>query len=80
MSKFVQTALANCRISPEPKRDLAALVANLTNVRRIRVALVSDGDPAIASTFVAATEAVAPAWFRAIANAPISVVAVLPSY
>jgi two-component system sensor histidine kinase UhpB len=76
MSKFVQTALANVQDSPEPTRDLAALVANLTNVRRIRVALVSDGDPAIASTFVAATAAVAPAWFRAIANAPISVVAI----
>jgi two-component system sensor histidine kinase UhpB len=76
MSKFVKTAIANVQDSPEPTRDLAALVANLTNLRRMRVGLVSDRDPAIASAFVTTTDAKAPAWFRAIANAPISVVAI----
>jgi two-component system sensor histidine kinase UhpB len=61
---------------PEPTRDLAALVANLQNIRHIRVALVADGDPAVVSAFIAATDANAPAWFRAIANAPISVFAI----
>jgi two-component system, NarL family, sensor histidine kinase UhpB len=76
MSKFVKTAIANVQDSPVPTRDLAALVANLTNLRRMRVELVSDSDPAVASAFVAVTDAKAPAWFRAIANAPISVVAI----
>jgi two-component system sensor histidine kinase UhpB len=51
-------------------------VANLQNIRHVRVALVAEGDPAIVSSFIAATDAEAPAWFRAIANAPISVFAI----
>ena len=75
-SNFVTTALANVQDSSEPTRDLAALVANLQNIRHIRVALVADGDPAVVSAFISATDANAPAWFRAIANAPISVFAI----
>jgi two-component system sensor histidine kinase UhpB len=75
-SNFVTTALARVQDSPEPTRDLAALVANLQNIRHIRVALVADGDPAVVSAFISATDANAPAWFRAIANAPISVFAI----
>ena len=75
-SNFVTTALAHVQDSPVPTRDLAALVANLQNIRHIRVALVADGDPAVASAFIAATDAKTPAWFRAIADAPISVFAI----
>ena len=36
-SNFVTTALAHVQDSPEPTRDLAALVANLQNIRHIQV-------------------------------------------
>jgi two-component system sensor histidine kinase UhpB len=76
VSKFVMTALANVQDSTEPTRDLAALVSGLADLHQIRVGLISDNDPAIVSSFVAATDAKAPAWFRQIARAPISVVAI----
>ena len=72
-SDFVVTALANLQDAPDPPRDLAALVANLQNLRHMRVALVWDGDPAVVSAFIAATDAKAPAWFRAIVHAPMGV-------
>jgi len=75
-SNFVTTALMHVQDSEEPTRDLTALVANLQNMRHVRVGFVAEGDPAIVSTFVAATDAKAPAWFRAIANAPLNVVAI----
>jgi two-component system sensor histidine kinase UhpB len=73
-SKFVTAALANEQDSPEPMRDIAALVANLQNIRHVRVRLVADGDPALVPASVAATDAEAPAWFRAVANAPVRAV------
>jgi two-component system sensor histidine kinase UhpB len=74
--QFVVAALANVQASPEPGRDLVSLLANLQNIRHIRIGLITEGDPAVASAFVATTDAKAPAWFRAIEDAPISVVAI----
>jgi two-component system sensor histidine kinase UhpB len=42
----------------------------------VRVGLVSEGDLAVASAFISATETKAPGWFRAIVRAPISVVSI----
>src|SRR4051794_2333888 len=54
MSKYVTTALANAQDSPEPMRELAAVVANLSNLRHTRLRLVAASDPFVASAFVAA--------------------------
>ena len=72
-SEFVVTALANLQDAPDPQRALAGLVANLQNLRHVRVALIGDGDPAVASAFIAAADAQAPAWFRRIVHAPVGV-------
>jgi two-component system, NarL family, sensor histidine kinase UhpB len=73
---FVATSLAGMQDSHDPLHDLIALVGNLQNLRHVRVGLVADGDPAVASAFIAAENVKAPAWFRAIAEAPIRVVTV----
>lgn len=75
-SEFVTTALARLQDSPEPARDLVALAANLQNLRHVRVGLVSDAASVVASAFVSASQAKAPEWFRAIVQAPISVVTI----
>jgi two-component system, NarL family, sensor histidine kinase UhpB len=75
-SEFVTTALTHLQDSPEPARDLDALAANLQNLRHVRVGLVSNPAPALVSAFVAASQASAPEWFRAIVQAPISLVTI----
>jgi two-component system sensor histidine kinase UhpB len=75
-SEFVATALAEVQDSPEPERALAALVANLQNLRHVRVGLVAEGDPAVATAFVAAAASDTPEWFRTLVNAPASVLAI----
>ncbi len=72
-SEFVITALAHLQDAPEPERTLNALIANLQNLRHVRVALVVDDDDEVVSAFISATDARAPAWFRAIVHAPVGV-------
>jgi two-component system, NarL family, sensor histidine kinase UhpB len=73
---FVTTSLARMQDSPDPLHDLVALVANLQNLRHVRVGLVADNDPAVAWAFISAEEVEAPAWFRAIAEPPARVVTI----
>jgi two-component system sensor histidine kinase UhpB len=69
------SAIAGLEDAPEPERAVEALISSLQNLRHVRVGL---GEPSLASaTALAASEgSKAPAWFRALVNAPIRVTAI----
>jgi two-component system sensor histidine kinase UhpB len=72
--EFVATALARLPAQPEPQA-VEALVAELRNLRHIRVGL---GEPSLASSITreANAQSNAPEWFRALIHAPSEVAAI----
>jgi two-component system, NarL family, sensor histidine kinase UhpB len=74
-SEFVNATLPRIEEAPEPDRALAALVAELQNLRHVRVTLGVPEDVASAPALVSAADANShtPAWFRATVDAPPSV-------
>jgi two-component system, NarL family, sensor histidine kinase UhpB len=74
-SEFVNAALPRVEEAPEPDRALTALVAELQNLRHVRVtqgdAKESASAPAQASVVDAGSRT--PAWFRAMVDAPPNV-------
>jgi two-component system, NarL family, sensor histidine kinase UhpB len=69
------SAIARLEDAPDPERAVESLIGSLQNLRHVRVGL---GEPSLASaTALAASEgSEAPAWFRALVNAPIQVAAI----
>ena len=66
---FLATAAAGLKDAPEPERALRTLVAELDNVRHLRVGL--DEPPATPEIALAPSGgAVAPRWFRSLISAP----------
>jgi two-component system, NarL family, sensor histidine kinase UhpB len=74
-SEFVNATLPRIEEVPEPEWALAALVAELQNLRHVRVTLGAAEDLASARALVSAADASShtPAWFRAMVDAPPSV-------
>ncbi len=73
--EFVVTTLDRLQDASEPERAIETLLANLENVRHVRVGV---GEPSYASAIVLAASngSTAPLWFRALVNAPNEVVSI----
>jgi two-component system, NarL family, sensor histidine kinase UhpB len=69
------SAIARLEDAAEPESAVEALIGSLQHLRHVRIGL---GEPSLASaTALAASEgSEAPAWFRALVNAPIQVAAI----